>query len=363
MQSEKTQLIKLEDINGSQIVDVSKWEKLQNEIVKENPFIEISDTATYNQAKSNRTALLKGRTSLIGANGQQGIIRSTLKAIQNNAIEVLGELANITEPYYEKQQDEVKRYESIIEEKRLERLKKAEEERLLEEKRIQDINDVISAVFSEYKTKISEMTFDSIEEIKKDIWDNLKERNVEEFEEFEVTYYSTVNHIEELLNESIQSLTTTENQRLENLRLADERKKFEEEKAITRAEERKRQNIIDAENKKIEAANQKKFDELAKESAKVQAEKDRLQKIEDTRIAKELKAKETKERIAREKKEAKRLKALQPDKVKALERIDSLQITIENTVKDSEVKELLNQFEVGVNMLKNEYTNLVNNLT
>lgn len=366
-------LIQLDKINAKQIVEVSKWEKVQKDIIKENPFIEITDTATYNQAKSNRTALLKARTSLLGSNGQEGVIRSTFKNLLTGSINILQGLADMTEPHYSKQQEEVKRYEAIIEEKRLERVKKAEEAALAEEKRILDINNKIDAIHSEYKNKIVALTFDGIIDLEKDIADNLTERDVKEFEEFEITYYKALGQINELLKEQKEILTTSENQRLEGIRLTEERKKFEEEKALAKEEGDKKQAIIDAENKKkadeqaekqrlIDAENEAKAKKLAEQEAEIKAEQERLQKIEDDRLEKIRVAKEEKQRIANEKKEAKRLKALQPDKDKAIEALYAFQNSISADTKDSEINALLSKYLDEVTDLKEHFIKLIQNL-
>jgi len=86
----KAKQINLKKIEPKQIIEINKWEKNQKQIVIDNPFIEITNTETYKQAKANRTALLKGKTSLLGVNGQEGVIRASLKAILNtNKVKVL----------------------------------------------------------------------------------------------------------------------------------------------------------------------------------------------------------------------------------------------------------------------------------
>ena len=351
----ESKLINLEDLNANQIVNVSKWEAEQEQIIKDNPFIEITDNETYIIAKSHRTNLLKGRTSLLGKNGQEGIIRSTFKTILNGSISILEDLANKTEPHYNEQQEEVKRWEAVIEEKRQERLKKAEEERLAEELRIETINKNIDAIYDYFKNRIDAMTFESIEDIKSEFWDKLKKRDTSEFEEYEITFNSNLDRLEAALDEKIESLIEAENQRLEKIKLAEERAKFEEEKAKTREEERKRQAIVDADNKK-------KSEQLAKEQAKIDAEKERLQQAEKERLEKERLEKEKKEQVKLEKARVKREKALLPDKQKAIEQIESLQITIVNQVKDKDVQIVLNDLVCEISVLKDKFTSLINSI-
>ena len=365
-------LIQLDTINATQIIEISKWEEIQNNIIKENPFIEITNNETYIQAKANRTALLKGRTSLLGKNGQEGIIKAKFKSILTGSMELLEGLAAITEPNYDKQQEEVKRYEAIIEEKRLEREAKAEEERLAEEKRIKEINDEIESLYEAHKLQIDELTFDGIAEFSLKLID-LKNVDTEKYEEFEITFFKMLERVSALLNEKTETLTTAEEQRLERIKLDEEREKFEAEKLKTREEERKRQEKIDAENKKkddeqaekqkvIDAANKEKEEKLAKEQAKIDAEKERLAKIEDDRLEKIRLEKEAKATIKREKEEAKRLKALQPDKDKAIETVKSLLITTLNEVKDEKVLLLLSEFTLEVQRLVQDYIIEIENL-
>jgi len=356
-QTKTPKQINLKKIDPKQIIGINKWEKIQKQIVIDNPFIEITDTETYKQAKANRTALLKGKTSLLGVNGQEGAIRSSLKRILNGSLSILQNLAEITIPHYEKQQQEIKRYEAIIDEKRKERERKAEEERLIEQKRIEDINNQIDQIYRTEKLKVDNLTFKGIDALKTDWEKNLKQTDTQQFDEFEVTFFKTIERLDELLNEKAASLTISENQRLETIKLEKEKAKFEAEKAKAREIERKKQAKIDAENKK-------KAKELEEKYAKIKEEKERLEKIENDRLEKIRLEKEKKERIKRERAEAKRLKAMQPDLDKAVDIINFYEFDtteIEN-IKDVNVKKLLAAFLADIKGVVSSYLTEIQDL-
>ncbi len=366
-------LIQLSKIESKQLVEVSKWEKSQKQIIKDHPFVKIVDTATYQEAKANRTALLKGRTALLGANGQEGTIRSAFKNLLTGSIVILKELASITEPHYEAQQEEVKRYEAVIDEKRQEKIRLQEEERLKEETRIKEINNKIENMYNDFKVDIDKLEFDGIGAMEERFEVFKETADVAEFGEFEVTFYKMLERLDIELIAKVQTLTTSENQRLEHIRLKEEREKFEEEKRIDEEKKAKEQAKIDAENKKIADENRRIADELkekegeiAKEKQRlIDAEEARLEKIRTEKLAKQITIKNEKiekQKIADAKAENIRLKKLMPDKKKAQSIVDSLNFEIINSIKDKEVKSLINDFATDVSGLMNDYTNAIKNL-
>ncbi len=351
----KNELIKLEKIDAKNIIEVSKWEEEQQKIVKDNPFVEIVDNATYIQAKANRTNLLKGRTALLGTNGQEGTIKRAFKSLTTSIVDKLKELSSITEPYYEKQQEEVKRYEAILEEKRKEKQRLAEEKILAEEKRKQELVAKINGVYATAKELIDDTTFDKIDNTTAYI-QGLKEADTEGYEEYEVEYFKTINTLEDDLEKKVIRLKEDEERRLDKIKLDQLKAEFEKEKKKTREEERKRKEKADK-----EAAAERKI--LKKELEELRVEKARLKKIEDDRIAKEEKEKEKKEALLKEKARKKREKELQPDKDKALAIIKSLDVTDDTEViKDVSIGDAVNMFIHDYEVLKLKYIKQIEEL-
>jgi 4-alpha-glucanotransferase len=115
------EVLNLDELNVNQLPELATFETTQKELVKSNPFVEIIDNKTYEKAKAHRTALLKGRTSL---ENQEKLIASKLSNFRKSVGEKTKKLIEITLPFEEKQQSEVKRWENIKE------AEKAEKERL-----------------------------------------------------------------------------------------------------------------------------------------------------------------------------------------------------------------------------------------
>ena len=318
----KEQTVNLETINVESLPELIGWKEKQEELVKENPFIEIVDNTTFNEAKKRRTALVKGRTAI---QAQDKLIASKLKDFRQKVADVSQSLIEITLEHEEKQQAEVKRYEEVKEQARLEKER-------IEKERVEKIKVQIEVVFEEWKTKISNFTFDEINEI--NIVEKLSDIDTSDFEDFVDDFNSKTRILANLFNERKDFLKLKEDQRIENERLAEERKKFEEEqKAI-----KEKQRIEDEERRKtIEKFQaEMKAKEIEMHAKELALEKQRIeqQKIEQARITEENKKAEAirleKERIAAEKEEKKRLKeieALKPDKEKLLNVINSISLT------------------------------------
>lgn len=134
---------------------VKHFEQQQKKLVKENPFIEIVDNKTYELAKKNRTALLKGRT---GLQAQEKDIKNVVNNIKSYTSEKIKNLIEITLPAEQKQQEEVKKYEEEREKKRLAKEKEAEE---IRKKAIEEID----VVFEVLDGKIERMSLKDISEI------------------------------------------------------------------------------------------------------------------------------------------------------------------------------------------------------
>lgn len=352
------EIIVIDEIKANSLPELQGWKEKQEALVKENPFLPITDHKSYEEAKKRRTALVKGRTEI---EKQDKLVASKLRELRGKISETSKELISISLPHETKQQEEVKRYE----EKKAQ--EKAEKERL-EAERKQKIKDEINSIFGEWKSAINGMDYTSLKGFP--MQGVLADIDTSQFEEFELDFAEKVQALTALFNEKKGQLEIAEKQRLEDERLKKEREALEEEKKQAREKAEKEAEEKRKEQEKIDAENKKKAEELAKKEAEIEEEKKRLAKKEA-----EVKAKEEAERAAKEKaeKEAeekaqeeaakKREEALQPDKKKLQKVIDSIKINAEKpNLKDGEAVEFYNKLEQEIQALKENLSNCLTNL-
>lgn len=241
--SENTNLITIENLDVNKLPELQGMKEQQIKLVEENPFIEIIDNKTFEEAKKRRTALLKGRTSL---ESQDKLIASKLTNFRKQVGNVTKELIEITLPHEEKQQEEVKRYEQAKENERLEKER-------LENERIEKI-----------KNKISDFESYAIDQINKwgasvltdpEIANEFVQDLDYDFEEFDILYQQAKTRVREFAKSKFNSIQEKENQRLENERLAREKaeadakleaiqKQQEKERLEREEKERKEKDVV-----------------------------------------------------------------------------------------------------------------------
>lgn len=197
-------VITLDDIDVNNLPELQGLRESQEKLVKDCPYVEILDNSTFEIAKKNRTALLKGRTAL---ESQDKLIATKFSYMRKKVKDITDELISITLPFEEKQQTEVKRYESIKETERIERER-------IENERIESIKNKISSLESTSYEIIQKMTFKSIEN------DSQKLSTIKfvdfDFEEFDVIWQQSIKRIEDYYSSKIIDLNHLENQRIEN---------------------------------------------------------------------------------------------------------------------------------------------------
>lgn len=203
-------VLKLDDLKVSNLPELQGWKEKQEKLVKENPFVEIIDNKTYEQACKNRTALLKGRTEL---EKQEKLVASKLSTFRKDVKTETEKLVAITLPHEEKQQEAVKAWEKIKADQ------KAEEERL-ENLRIEGIKSKIDAFESDSYKIIQNTTFEDIK-LSKTSLDALVDTEYD-FEEFDILFEKAKARVQSSWDLKCGDLQEKENQRLENERLAKE---------------------------------------------------------------------------------------------------------------------------------------------
>lgn len=343
----------LETIDISQLPELQGWREKQEIIVKENPFVEIIDNKTFEEARKSRTNLVTARTTI---EKQEKLIVSKLKEFREKVGGLTNDLISITFPHEEKQQEEVKRYEA-------EKLAEKEAKEKAEGERKKAIENKIEAIYQTEKTNIENLLFSNIETKKAEFEKTLSEINVSEFEEFEIQFASKVQLLKQQLQDKIQILSEKENQRLETEKFAKEKAEFEakQEKARKENEDLRLEN--EAKQKTIDEANLKKEAELnAKQKAIYEAEAKRKSEIEaEEKSKKEAEQKAIDEKKAEEKAEfeAKRIEKLKPIIEKLTDWVNGFEIAESPLSEDnSNVKEISKKFNEFKNWAKQEVSNI-----
>jgi len=334
----KTELATIEQLNAKNLPELKGWKTKQNKLLKENPYVEITDNKSYEVAKKHRTALVKGRTSLTG---QEKIIALKLKEFKNQVNEETFKLIEITMYAEEKQQQEVKRYEAIKDAER-------EEKRKAEVARISKIADKIEELYNIWHSKIRESTYETINSVMLKYEEEMAGRDRSEFDEFETRFEEKLISLQWLRDDHRQALINAEKQRLEGLRLQKEREKIlayrAKQKKDQEAEIEKRKKA----QKKIDDANKKRQDELHKKEEELAEQKRLMEEKEELRLKKIADVKEAKA-------EAKRIKALAPDIEKLKDCIEGMDTFINHcdiTLKTDSGKKFLDDIRLWLSDFK-----------
>lgn len=250
----------LEKIDVKKLPELQGWKEKMEAVVKDFPFVEISDNESYQDAKKARTALKTARTSV---QNQEKLIASKLSDIRKGVKAVSEELINITADAEKKQQEEVTRYEAR---KEAERAEKAEKER----QRVLKIREKIDEFEGEVNKMSDSMTFETIDSIVNGAEHFLAECKSDfNFEEFEELFIEAGSRAMKSLNEKIVVLKEKEAQRLENERL---KKEAEENARIAREAQEK----LEAERKEMQRQIEEREKEEAERQAQIEADKQKI---------------------------------------------------------------------------------------
>ncbi len=268
--------IEIKEVQTSDLININEWKAKQQKVVEENPFIEITDNASFAEAKKARTNLVSARTEI---EKQDKVIASKLKELRSKTQEITTELVSITKPFEEKQQEEVKRFEAIKETEKLEKAR-------IEQERIDSIKTEIYQTISSFKESIKELKFENIEVFEKGFKSNLEIFNKSKFQEFVSDYEVQEIEVLEFLQEKITQLREDEVRRIEREEIKAEKERLEKQRKIDEENQAKIKAEQEAEAERIkkeQAEAQRKLDE---EREAIEAEKKRLQDEETARLAK-----------------------------------------------------------------------------
>lgn len=241
--TKELQVIDLDNVDIKNLKEIQGFKKSQEDLVLNNPYVEIIDSASYETAKQNRTSLRKGRTNL---QNQEKDIVSKITGFRKAVGSVIINLIDITKPHEEKQQKEIDRWEEIKEKERAEKAR-------LEEERQNKIKGIIDEFFSTWKEKINLLEFKEIEAFPELI--QSASENLEDLEEFEYLLDDKMEVLVELFKEKRDSLREKEKQRLESEKLAKEQEELRKEKARLQAIEEERLKKESRDKKRREQLN------------------------------------------------------------------------------------------------------------
>lgn len=232
------ELLKLDDLKATNLPELQGFKQKQEELVKECPFVEIIDNASYEIAKKHRTALLKGRTTL---EAQDKVIASKLSNFRKDVKTIIDGLVSITLEHETKQQAEVKRFEEIKEKDRLERER-------LDELRIKTIKDKISELETSSYEIINNWGVDVLKGAENSVFSGMDTDF--DFEEYDILFDQAKERVKKVCDDKINSITEKENQRIENEKLLKEKaesdaklKEIEEQQAKEKVEREEKEKV------------------------------------------------------------------------------------------------------------------------
>lgn len=232
------ELLKLDDLKATNLPELQGFKQKQEELVKECPFVEIIDNASYEIAKNHRTALLKGRTTL---EAQDKVIASKLSNFRKDVKTIIDGLVSITLEHETKQQAEVKRFEEIKEKERLERER-------LDELRIKTIKDKISELETSSYEIINNWGVDVLKYAENSVFSGMDTDF--DFEEYYILFDQAKERVKKVCEDKIKSITEKENQRIETEKLLKEKaesdaklKEIEEQQAKEKVEREEKEKV------------------------------------------------------------------------------------------------------------------------
>jgi colicin import membrane protein len=188
----------VETFKANQLPELIGKRDIQQKIIDDNPYVEIIDTTTHEQAKKARTALRLGRTSM--ANEKKMVIDRLKQVVVNGVSAEYDELEKMPTPAENKQQEEIYRWDNI---------KKAEKsaKEKAEQDRIDAIKATIELFRNSWKKTIDSMLFDEIEATTAEFDKVVTEYDKAPLEEFSVIFNRNLSDLELALLTKLNHLT------------------------------------------------------------------------------------------------------------------------------------------------------------
>lgn len=204
--NKNTEVITLDKVDVNKLPELVNLKKATQKVIKENPYIAITDNKTYEQAKKNRTTLKSHRTSYQNKDKNFASTLAGMRKFIGNLIK--SDVIDLIEPVEDKQQEEITRYENIKENEKREREEAAQ-------RRAEEIQETINGHETILNELLDAMTYETIEETKKQV-DEIFGKHKGTFEEFDVIFDKVISNAENRFEELEASLTEAKNQAEEN---------------------------------------------------------------------------------------------------------------------------------------------------
>lgn len=199
----KDNKLSIADFSVEKLAELSGKKEEQLKLVEENPFIEIIDTKTSDEANKRRTALRTGRTTL--EKEQKDVITKIKQVITDPVKAEYEKLISITSPHEKKQQDEIDRYKAEKEAEK-EAIAKAERER------VQNIKNEISGFVHKNKVIIDNLKYEDSLSYELPVLEY-------DFQEFKSVYISEFEALKFLLKNKKEFLAKEEKNRLDAIEI------------------------------------------------------------------------------------------------------------------------------------------------
>jgi hypothetical protein len=203
--SNKKNIIKLDEFNVNAIAEIQGKRELLENIVKENPFVEVIDNTTYEVGKKSRTALRTARTS---TRAEEKVLVDAIKKNITDKIKVIyAEFVDITGPAEDLQQETITSYENT------KALEKAERDRIEEERKQKHIT-AIDFYFNQITSFISLLDYESSKSYEINPMYGGKPVAENQFEEFQDMFCSKIEILKMQLSDKKKILTEKEEIRI-----------------------------------------------------------------------------------------------------------------------------------------------------
>jgi len=199
----KDNKLSIADFNVDKLAELSGKKEEQLKLVEKNPFIEIIDTKTSNEANKRRTALRTGRTTL--EKEEKEVIAKIKEVITEPVKTAYKGLIDITTPHEQKQQSEIDRYKKKQDEEEAAKIR-------LERERVDGIKNQISAFVHKVKVEVSNLKYEDSFNYELPILDI-------DFQEFKSLYISEVEALKFVLNSKKELLAREEKNRLDAIEI------------------------------------------------------------------------------------------------------------------------------------------------
>jgi hypothetical protein len=207
----KVEKFDLMKVDNKQLIHVNEWEQKLKKLVKENPFVAITDKESYNLAKSRKAVLKNARLELRTTGkkeSQESILMTKINGIKSFVKDAIDKLVAIPTTPEDLQQDEIDRYDLILE------AEKNEADRL-EGIRTDAIKTEIERIKGVLQETIDGSSFATL--VDDELAFRLLTTSGFDFQEFDFLFEEMIEKMTKEFNDCVIWIKKTEEKRLEEL--------------------------------------------------------------------------------------------------------------------------------------------------